>query len=383
MNKELYFDEAVVVGEDIFFTATNESCLYSYNIVTEKIYKQKELSVTTINMKKFISMINYNNKIWMIPLYDNYFRIYNVIQKTIKYLEVPKQCVKNDGNAVFRRVVHNEEYIWLIPNYSDCILQINMKAEEYKFFNSWPEGVVIKDDKPNFKSASYYNGKLYMFRDNCSSNIILDVNDGSMQVWDIPVEGEFGLVKDGKIIVAPVKRGNTIRIFSFKESNSVHLDTEIMLDEEVWAHEKIYAFWYMDCIDDKVFILPHEANVLLILDITTNNVKTVKLANYKHNNLFDNELLAVESVLKFGEDILIVSYVGNQLIILDKENNVKRMISLLISNDLFGEELKGFINGLVIQNRERWKNEKILTASNEYKSIGESVYSSLMKESLL
>ena len=45
MNKELYFDEAVVVGEDIFFTATNESCLYSYNIVTEKIYKQKEQEI--------------------------------------------------------------------------------------------------------------------------------------------------------------------------------------------------------------------------------------------------------------------------------------------------------------------------------------------------
>lgn len=380
MNKELYVDEAVVIGEDIFFTATNECCLYNYNIITEKINKQKELSVTTANIKKFISMINYNNKIWMIPLYDNYFRIYDVVRKTIRCLEVPKQCIMNDGNALFRRVVHNEEYIWLIPNYSDCIIQINMEEEDYKIFNSWPKGVDVKKDKPNFKSASYFNGKLYMFRDNCSANIIIDVNDGSMQVWDLPIEGEFGLVKDGKVIVAPVKSGNTIRIFSLKESNSVYLDTEIILDEDVWAHERIYAFWYMDYIDDKVFILPHEANALLILDITTMNIKTVKLANYKHKNLYDNGLFAVEAALKLGENTVIISYVGNQLIVLDRNNDVKRTVSLLISSDLYGNELKSFISGQVMQNSERWKNEKTLAVSKERGSIGERVYSALMKE---
>ena len=382
MNKELIFDEVVVVGDDIFFTATNESCLYSYNFITRKICKKKELSITAGNMKKFISMVKHNNKIWIIPLADKFFRIYDVAENTVEYLEVPKQCIISDRNAVFRRAVYNEKYIWLIPNYSDCILQINMETKEYKLLNSWPIGVDVKKDMCNFKSASYYNGKLYLFRDNCSSNIIIDVNDGSMRVWDLPVKGEFGLVKDGKVIVSPIRRGNTIRIFSLQKNDSVHLDTEIGLEDCVWGQEKIYAFWYMDYIGNKVFILPHEANVLLILDITSNDVKMVNVTNCKHNNFFNNNLMAVESVLEYGDDVLVVSYVGNQLVFLDRNNDVKEVVTLSISEDLFGDELRGYIDGLIIQNSEQWENEDIPTDLSEYKGVGHKIYTLLTEGSL-
>lgn len=378
MNKELLVDEAVVVGENIFFTAINESCIYKYDFISKEISKEKELSIYPKKIKRFISMVNYRNKIWMIPLNDKCFRVYDIDENIVKSFDIPKECIVNAENTYFRRVVQQDEYIWLIPNYADCIMQINMKDEEYRIFDNWPEDVIVKNDSTNFKSISYYNKKLHLFCDNCNYNIILDTYDGSMKKWDVNAKGEFGLVKDDKVIIAPVKTGDKVRMFGYNKDIDC-FNKEIVVDMDVWANEEIYAFWYMESIRDKIYILPHEANYLLILNTFDLNIKKVRLLNGSYRNLYNNEYFAVEKVLKVQDEVVIVSYSGNQLIVLDKNDDIREIIHLIISEEQYNnDELKGFIDGELSFGKKLWKNERNkedLEVMN--KNIGKKIYSLL------
>lgn len=380
MDKKLFLDAAVRVGQDLYFTATNSHCLYKRSAETGVVSAVAVMATGSVRTKKFAGLFLYQNRIWMIPWSEDYFWVYDIETAKMKHLEIPGDVRKSDKGAVFRRAVAVGKYIWAMPNWAECVMRIDMEQECFDLYTDWPEGVTVHSGEPNFKSISYdeAKGKLYLFREGCNENIIMDVNDGSMKILDLPVCGEFGCAENDRIVISPVKTGNSVRIFQKDGEERAVLEREIKLPDEVWAQEELYAYWYADYVDDKWFLLPNEANALLVLDDNL-NLDIVKTPADTYRETGNKQVFAGYEALKMGDRVWILPYEGNRILVLDRQNRIVDNMELKVSLPDEKNELEGLFAEVLGTVQSEWKDAKYQTesAKNHCHAVGTKIYETL------
>lgn len=350
MKKRLLLDAAVRVNQDLYFTSKNTHSLYKFSIDTGIINAVATMATKSARAKKFASMVFYQDKIWMLPWSEDYIWIYDINEKKIRHLEVPISFRKNSKGAIFRRCICVDKFIWAVPNWTACIMKIDMEQESFSLYNKWPEGVIVSLDDPNFKCVSYDSGKLYLLRDRCNENIVFDIETGCIKIAHWPVEGEFGCVKNGRIVIAPVKNGNPLRIYKTVDDTNAILECEIELPDDIWVEEELYAFWYVDYLDGKWIILPHEAKAILVLDEDL-NLQIIKFSDYGLKSSF-----AAYETIKIEDRIYILPYEGEEILIMDAKNNITDWIKLEISISEDTDELNGLFDEVLDRANGKWKN---------------------------
>lgn len=354
MEKNLFIDVAVCVGHDLYFTATNSHCLYKISIDTGIVRSVAVMMTKGMGTKRFAGAFFYNNRIWLVPWLEDYFWIYDIEADSIKRLGIPKFIEKNDKGAIFRRSISVGKYIWLVPNWSKCVMRINMELESFDLYTDWPQGVVLSDTEPNFKCISYdvESEKLYLFREGCNKNIIVDTTSGQMEILDIPVQGEFGCVKGNRIIVAPVNAGGTLRVFKIIEDKRTVLEREIFLPKEICMEATLYAYWYVDYIAGKWYILPHDANAVLIMDKNL-NLKIIDETKQCAIEKKQNDVFSKYETIKIGSQIWILPFEGNQILALNEKDKVVNKIDLKISMKEDKNELEGLFAEILEKTAQR------------------------------
>lgn len=377
---DLYMDAAVAVEGELYFTTGNTR--YLYKLSNKKITVETALPISESVVKKFASLVYYKSKIWMLPWGEADIWQYNIDTKKIKCFEMPQGIKPIKREAAFRRVVQVGKYIWTIPNYADCLFRIDMEKETYDRYCDWPKDVVIKKEQPNFKSISYENGKLYLFRDCCNKNLIVDIEDGSMQIWEIPCEKEFGIVKSEKAYIAPVHEKDKIRIYNIK-GNRAELKKEITLPEEIWEGNEGYSFWHIDVIDDRVFMMPNKAKCILCINMETDTEKYIfiKDKDYMTKRMFKG--FSGYETIKYKEKALLIPYIGNTLYSVNSDGEIEEKYPLKIGNINSEVETKAFINCETLISGEEWENKKISKAISERKhiaTIGGRIFKWILQE---
>lgn len=379
MEKKLFLDAGVCVGADLYFTATNSHCLYRRSTETGTVSAVSAMATGSARTKKFAGMFLHQNRIWMIPWNEDYFWIYDIGTDEMKHLEVPGIVRKSDKGAVFRRAVAVGKYIWAMPNWAECIMRIDMEQESFDLYADWPEGVIVRSDEPNFKSISYDEEKarLYLFREGCNENIVLDTNDGSMKIFKLSACGEFCSIKNNRIVVSPVKTGKTVRIFQ-RDGEKAVLEREVELPDDVWAGEELYAYWYVDYVEGKWFLLPNEANALLVINENL-DLDIVKIPADSYREGGNKKVFAGYETIKMGDEIWILPYEGSQILVLDGQNRIVNWIKLTVSSADEKDEMEGLFAEVLGTVRGKWKNADYEsgTTGGSRSVIGTEIYEAL------
>lgn len=377
MEKKLLLDAAVFVDGELYFTAMNTHCLYRRERKTGKIYAVAAIATQGIMTKRFAGMFCYNNSIWMVPWDETYFWVYDLKKNSVKRFVIPEKVRKGEVGSVFRRAEVVEQYIWLIPNCADCLMRVDMENETFELFSEWPEGIKIDYKKSNFKNMSYDRERdcLYLFRDACSDNIIVDAKSGKMRKFKLQCNGEFAAVHNKRIVISPIKTGDTVRLYRLNGDFDAMLEKEIELSDEVWAKEEIYAYWHVEYMGNKWIILPHEAKKILILDDKTLQIDYVEVPQMAQNAIRSDKWYAGFRALKQDNEIWVFPYRGGSIIVLDASNNIKEIIELKIEEADEIDELEGLFRTICCsEERALWANEESNDESPKKNTIGKNIF---------
>lgn len=325
----LYMNASVLVDDYLYFTTCNTNFLFRRCLSSEDAEVVAELPCTTFNAMKFSSLVYFEDSIWMIPWMEKNIVVYDMWNNSIKVFPIPYECEEEPNTFKFRKAVQDGKYLWLLPKKTPLLLRIDMEKRSAHLFEEWPEEVCFsKEEKMNFISMYAAEEYLYLFRYGCSHNICVNLKDGSMKIWEVDVSKEFGIVTDDRLLVSPVHSGSAIRCYGLKVP-----DKEILYDlpQWVWLQEKIYAFWHSERVGKFVYILPHEANAVIQMDLIDGSINctNVKIGDYK--TLRPNSEFAAYEAFGLGDYVLITPYMGNKAIMIDDKRVISKEVTFFIS----------------------------------------------------
>ncbi len=354
--KDLYIDAAVAVDGDIYFTTVNTCCLFKYSIENDITEMVVELPVRAYKTRRFVSLVSFATRIWMVPWGEEYFYLYDLQTKEVELFDIPEKDKWPMTYSAFRRAVSHDNYLWAVPNFSDYVLKIDMHDKSYQLIRDWPEGVgtVTGIDRAgcNFKAMCYNTGKIYMFRDRCSKNIVLDADKDILNIWDIEVEAEFGNICNDIVVVAPVKHDLPIR---FYEKGTGRLVKKVSAANVKCGDNELYAFWYTDIVNEWAYLLPHDANKMIVVNMNTLEAKAIELDIEGYKTFRRNENYSGAETVTVSNHTVVIPYMGNQMLVMQGDH-LEKVIALRVDDDIIGNELAGFIK-ILLKGKTSWRNK--------------------------
>lgn len=349
-------DSAVNVGDYLYFTACNTDFIYRLNLINGTIQIMTAVNFTQKMCQKFSDMVFYDSYIWMIPLNEHRFYIYDIKENTVYSLDYPKETERE----AFRRVIVKGKFIWLLHKTSYLIFRIDMETRSYDVYDKFPKSLKKINEKNsnnlNFKNFCNDNDKIYMFKSDSNISVELDCKTGQIYEWDSHTVNEFGLVCNEKIYISPIKNGDPIIIYDCTENKEYRFE----LPKDTWTDINWYSFWYADECNDRIFFLPHEANYIISLDLDTYRLKCIDANNEKYNTIRKRKNYSAYKTIKYKENTLMIPYCGNTIIVLDKNADIVDRI-VLDHNQFFKDELSLLIKYLDFYKptvQIQWQNMK-------------------------
>lgn len=390
----LYINASVMDERNLYFTACNGNFLYKLNIDSNEIEKVYYLPIIANEAFRFVALSFYKENIWMIPWSDNYIYVYSVEKRELERYPIPYLCEEGIDGVKYRKPIREGKYLWLLPLKSKCIVRIDMELKVFEIFNEWPEGVYFPDNrKINFRMMCSYEGKLFLFRGDCSHNIILNMTTGEMEIWNIGIKNAFGTIADSRLYLAPIEKETEIRIFKLMGEKYIPQEQPVCADisQELSEDMKIYSYWYTERIGKTVFFMPHEANSILLADIKSGAISSVRVDIDEENTLRPNPEYAMYEVYGFRENYLVIPYMGNKLAIVSRDGLLKREVTLKVepadigkNRDMIQYE-KGnniyqyLMEDIAVHNRA-WRNFQDSAALGITSSVGKIIYERVGKD---
>lgn len=377
MKIDLYIGASVLVDDNLYFYSDNVCGLYKINLISEEIEKVTDTPCNQEYAMQFSSLVYYKNRIWMIPWFANFLYIYDLKNKELVHLLLPREDGLQPGKDKFRRSVVIDKYIWLLPAYAHFLMRVDMEELSYHLYFNWPDGAELFYGKLNFKSMCSYKNKLYLFSGESNKNIIFDTISEEMRIWHMDAHGKFGVVADGNCYVSPVDKKSAIRIVPMCNQKSGNIDIE--LPDDIWVNKKSYAYWYTDYINNKAYFLPHEADGILIWSSKSATLDVVKVDSSDYRSLVQWNTYSAYQCMEYGDKVIITPYAGNKLLLLDNHNHICKEIVLKVLDEKVGD-LQGFIGRMKLFNPQlEWKNEQVVIG-NERQRIGDTIYTKIKSE---
>lgn len=379
MKKDLYMGASAIADDNLYFYSDNACGLYRLNLISEEIKKITDMPCNQDCCIQFSSLVYYKDKIWMIPWFADFIYLYDLKNKKLAHLALPEDEGMQPGKDKFRRCVVIGKYIWLLPVYSHFLMRVDMEELSYHLYSNWPAGTELSCGGMNFKMMCPYKEKLYLFSGESNKNIVFDTKSKEMQIWNADVHGEFGVVAGENCYVSPNSEKSNIRILPICGRGVKTNKMDIELPKDIWIKEKIYAYWYTDFVNEKVYFLPHEADGILVWSVKDAMLDVVKVNSSDYNSLARWDSYSAYQCIGYGDKAVITPYAGNKLILLDKFNHICKEIALRVSDEKFGG-LQGFIERVKLPNPQlEWKNEQI-APKNKREKTGEKIYAKLKSQ---
>ena len=317
----IYVNVACADKDKMYFLDCHTDYLFERDILTGEIKILAELNLELDKGMKCAYIAKYNEYIWMIPWSSSCIFTYNLNNKQLK-----EYSLSNDTQLKYygyRRGVVDGDYLWLLPKCEQCIYRINMNNFMVKRVNAWPKKVTFdKNAEMNFKCMNLADGKIFLFADGCSNNLVIDTDSLNIDKMDYESISSFGVVMSSETtIVAPTHRGENLKVFDCNK------EFELNIPEKAWQKEEYYSFWYCTVVDNKAYIMPHEANGILYYDNGKKEVEYINLTGNKFDSLRSNPGFSGYDAIPMGDFTYIIPYMGAQLLEL-RNNDLVNIINL-------------------------------------------------------
>lgn len=327
MKKEkeipLYFNASVLIEDTLYFTAVNSVWLYALHLKDGKITPEIKLPCQTEGFAKFSSLIHYSGKIWMVPWDERDFMIYDMEQKAVVKLPLPKPLSVKEGNRgiVFRKAVKQENILWLLPSFDKSIVKIDMEKISCEILGKWAEKVAFDEEIPLHFKCMYGEGKdLYLFADGCKNNLTFDTETCEVRTWGSESCHAFGAVNNGTVYLSPAKSFDCIKKVFVLPTDQGKEMCQIKLPDEIWEKEDPYAYWYSEVINGKIYFLPHTANAIIIMDMLSEKIDILPLKVEGYQTLREYKGYAGYEVIPYQGGTVITS-MGNA-VLLEKDGKI-------------------------------------------------------------
>lgn len=363
----LFMNASVAVGDKLYFTTCNTNTLYRLDLNSSELHHVTEIPCVTHNAMKFASLIAFEEKIWMIPCAEENIFIYDTKNDSVIRLSIP-YAYEEGKNAKYRKAVQNKNYLWLLPVRTPILVRVDMHTMMVKVYDCWPEEITFPAGrKANFISMCISNDLLYLFRYDCNYNICLDMKNDSMEICDFELSKEYGLVWKEQLWICPTYSGTSIRCYDI---DSLQSERTEKVPQWVWADEEIYAFWNPQKVGDKLLFLPHEANAVICMNGTAEKETCICINNADYVTLRKNKQFAGYEAMEVDNGVLITSYMGNKVIVIESKGEVvnEHLLTDYLSKisrkkgtvcrEYSGWNLNDFIDRIVHVSDQMWNTEK-------------------------
>ncbi|MBD5540888.1 MAG: hypothetical protein HDR00_06780 [Lachnospiraceae bacterium] len=363
MKKEkeipLCFNASVLIEDTLYFTAANSSWLYALHMEGEEVESVIQLPCRTTGWAKFASLVHYSGKIWMIPWDESDIMIYDIEQKTVAQLPVPIPIREGNRGVVFRKVVQQDNILWLLPFYDKLLLKVNMEEVSCEIYGKWAKALAFDDGIPTLFKSMYGDGKeLYLFADGCKSNLIFNTETHEIRTWGNGSYHTFGVVSKGNIYLLPGKSFDCLRLFAAAEDNEEEKKEirRIKLPDEIWEDTvEAYAYWYGEVIDGKIYIIPHTAKAVLIMDILSEEIQVLSINPEGYQTNREYKGFAGYEVIPYEGGTIMTPNSGNKIFI-EKEGKIVREYFLKVPDEDISKngEMQRLINQFIEKKTIKW-----------------------------
>lgn len=332
INVPLYLNTSLLIDGILYYTTCNTNYIFSKKADGTEEEIVAEIPCNFHNGMKFSALIHYKDCIWMVPWREKVFFIYDLKNRRLTKLPIPFGSERKIAPPYFFQALKYQQYLWMLPWLYPYLVRIDMETYAVKIYRNWPKGIDIKDDgQMNFCNMCIDGHYLYLFRNACSNNIRIDLNDEKMEIWDVATKFHYGTVKEGNVIIAPRKNGESLCICKLDSQEDC---TEEELPATLWIEEKKrneVAYRDVKCIDHEVYLLPFAANGILRKNLTDGKLDIIDINLEDYRTLWPDSHFRGYDAFQVGKGVLITSYQGNKAVIIDDSGTVKKILSFNLS----------------------------------------------------
>lgn len=355
----------VQVGDKIYFTACNTSDLFVLDIASREIISVITLPCSANTwLMKYSSLVHYKGMIWMIPKFENEILVYDIEKELILRFPVPFLSENMGGSEKFRKAIQCEQYLWLLPATAECIVKIDMDHYSVSMLSEWPVSCHNMLDV-NFGVMHQFENKLYLFKKRFSNNLMADLETGKVSVWNVDLPGCFGMMLDeNTVLCPPINNGDPLTLLDIPTGKK----ELFLLPDWIWQKERyVYSFWYSQKLGNKIFILPCDANAIIIYSIDEKKVQTIKLQADACSCLLPVKGVSAYDIFSIGTLKYIFPYAGNSITVIDDEE-IRDTINLYTTVEHERYWNSQFSCSYIMSENAEYSLGKYLTDLNHYEN---------------
>lgn len=195
-NGDAFFD-AWSYGKYLILIPLKYPALVIYNTENDQIqYLEDNISVFVKNNERNEQVVGgswiFDGILYIASPMDNHLYALNIESGRSEVIELHTQ---NRGGYVSMMEVNNS--IWMLPYKGQTILKWNPKTEDIKEYTGFPKGFqcvhptykVLIDERP-FGGWAFIGKMIYFTRGWGNMDIKLDIETGVFSIWDVPVPNE-------------------------------------------------------------------------------------------------------------------------------------------------------------------------------------------------
>ena len=319
-----YLNASTIVGEYIYFTDLHTQCLYKIGINGGEITKLVKCPEWKWGMK-FVSLIGYENEIWMFPREEDDIYIYNIESGLLEKLPIPHKALENGGLEKYRKPLMYNGEIWLVTPKSKIVERINPNKRKVTVYKKLPKGISFKNDVLDFSNISVNQNRILIFKKGANKNIEIDLQYDTIEINEIDTGNTFAEIANNKLYMSPLEKGGKIRIIDLINSKCKELE----IPEYVWVDRvKWNSFWYVKDVDKYIVFMPLEANAILYISKDDEILRTIDIRNISYTSQDIDNNFGIFDIYEKGTYIYAPMFCGDSVLKINKSDMTVEVIKL-------------------------------------------------------
>lgn len=350
-ERELYISAGVLAEDKYYFVDSITECLYVLDINDGIITDHFFFPNKGVGASIFKDFVYRNGKIWMFPCKGESIFIFDISKQCFLRLPLPYSFKEMGNVEKYTGLISEGRFVWFTPTCSHVLIKIDMDEISYEVIDKWPDGIYFENKIENvdFHTMCNISGReIVLTRGRSEYDVVVDKKTNAMRKIFLPLLRKYCYIDDGKVYVVPTNESDN----SFFVTD---IDTGVKSEYEVPKEnrQEVSGYYYKEITkwDDKIWIFPYTSKKAMIFDLKKGNLRFVNITYRDFRSIPENKFFVCKESYKCKNSLMLVSQNGNQIILLDNEGNITRVI--------FPKIELGKIE--ILQNIEEFEDNKIKT----------------------
>lgn len=326
--RKLYINMSLRVGHFLYFTSINSCNLYKMDIMTKEVYVEMKYPCELLGAPKFVKMISYGSKLWMIPCDYDEIVVYDLVSRTITSLRIPNVNIFCSYDTNFIEPIVDGKYLWL--HLSDRPITIRLNMEQYSVCFYYLQSSSLKFNQlpePCMESMVISDRGLYLFRDKSNKSIKIDLETNAIEPCEYNVCSRIGeKITEETVLFSPAQKGQSLLLLNLHSRE----EKQINLPEWIWGNDEQIQYVFIRVIGSYAYLLPYYANAIIKMHIQTKELKYISLTDMKADSLSECDKYSVWDLVNIDDEIWGIPYMGNSIIRISEQGDVVGQVNLSV-----------------------------------------------------